>query len=218
MAAQREMSGEARARERIDALVAQLRRHDLLYYVEDRPEISDAAYDRLLRELRALEEAHPALVRPDSPTRRVGAPVRGAGFPPFAHRVPMLSIDNAMDEAEFRAFDERVRRLLQSDEPVAYAGEPKLDGAALELVYERGRLVVGATRGDGRTGEDVTPNVREVLTVPARLAGAAPERVSVRGEVVLPRQAFARLNRQRLARGEEPFVNPRNAAAGGRRP
>jgi DNA ligase (NAD+) len=205
---------DAQARKRIDQLVDELRRHDVLYYVEDRPEISDAEYDRMLRELRALEDAHPDLVRPDSPTRRVGAPARTAGFPPFAHRVPMLSIDNAMDEAEFRAFDERVRRMLQSDEPVAYAGELKLDGAALELVYEHGRLAVGATRGDGRVGEDVTANVREVRTIPERLAGSAPERVSVRGEVVLPRKAFARLNRLRLARGEEPFVNARNAASG----
>src|SRR5690606_32751521 len=156
----------------------------------------------------------PELRRPDSPTQRVGAPVRGTGFAPYVHRVPMLSIENAMDEAEFRAFDERVRRLLQTDEPVAYAGEPKLDGAALELVYEHGELAVAASRGDGRTGENVTANARHVLTIPPRLAGRAPERVSVRGEVVMPRTAFARLNRARLERGEEPFVNPRNAAAG----
>jgi DNA ligase (NAD+) len=199
---------------RIDRLVSQLRRHDVLYYVEDRPEISDAEYDRLLRELRDLEEAHPDLVRPDSPTRRVGVPVRGTGFPPFEHRVPMLSIDNAMDETEFRAFDERVRRLLQADEPIEYMGEPKLDGAALELVYEDGRLAVGATRGDGRIGEDVTANVREVRTIPERLDGGPEGRLSVRGEVVLPRKAFARLNRLREQRGQEPFVNPRNAAAG----
>jgi DNA ligase (NAD+) len=203
------------AQRRIDRLVTQLRRHDVLYYVEDRPELSDAAYDRLLRELRDLEEAHPDLVRPDSPTRQVGVSVRGSGFPPVTHRVPMLSIDNAMDEAEFRAFDERVRRLLQTDDPVEYAGEPKLDGAALELIYEDGRLVIGATRGDGRVGEDVTPNVRQVRTIPDRLAAdALPARVSVRGEVVLPRKAFARLNRLRGERGQEPFVNPRNAAAG----
>ncbi len=203
------------AQHRIDFLIEEIRRHDVLYYVEDRPEIPDAAYDRLLRELRALEEAHPGLVRPDSPTRRVGVSVRGSGFPPVAHRVPMLSIENAMDEAGFRAFDERVRRLLGSEGPVAYAGEPKLDGAAVELVYEDGRLAVGATRGDGRVGEDVTANLRHVRSIPERLAGSPPAgRVSVRGEVVLPRAAFARLNRQREERGQEPFVNPRNAAAG----
>jgi DNA ligase (NAD+) len=201
-------------RKRIDRLVAQIRRHDVLYYVEDRPEISDAEYDRLLRELRELEEEHPDLARPDSPTRQVGVSTRSSGFPPFAHRVPMLSIENAMGEEEFRAFDERVRRLLQADAPVEYAGEPKLDGAALELVYEGGALAVGATRGDGRVGEDVTANLRQVRTIPDRLAGPASARVSVRGEVVLPRKAFARLNRLRVERGEEPFVNPRNAAAG----
>jgi DNA ligase (NAD+) len=204
-----------RVRRRMDRLVAEIRRHDELYYLHDRPEISDAEYDRLLRELRELEAANPTLARADSPTRRVGAPARGSGFPPFPHQVPMLSIDNAMDEAEFRAFDERVRRLLQSDAPVEYAGELKLDGAALELVYEHGRLEVGATRGDGRVGENVTANVRHVSSIPDRLAGPAPAgRVSVRGEVVLPRRAFERLNRRRAERGEEPFVNPRNAAAG----
>ena len=213
---QSNQSGQKQSvQKRIDRLVSQLRRHDVLYYVEDRPEISDAEYDRLLRELCALEERHPELVRPDSPTRQVGVSARGSGFPAFPHRVPMLSIENAMGEDEFRAFDERVRRLLQTDAPVEYAGELKLDGAALELVYEAGALAVGATRGDGRVGEDVTSNVRQVRTIPDRLAGPAPPaRVSVRGEVVLPRKAFARLNRLRVERGEEPFVNPRNAAAG----
>jgi len=207
-------SDRAAAERRIARLVDEIRHHDLLYYLEDRPEIPDAEYDRRFRELEALEAAWPELRRPDSPTQRIGAPMRGSGFPAFEHRVPMLSIDNAMDEAEFRAFDERVRRLLQSDAPVEYVGEPKLDGAALELLYEDGALVVGATRGDGRRGEDVTANVRQVWTIPARLAGEAPQRVSVRGEVVLPRLAFQRLNRLRIERGEEPFVNPRNAAAG----
>jgi DNA ligase (NAD+) len=203
------------ARRRIDELVSEIRRHDVLYYLEDRPEISDADYDRLLRELRELESAHPDLRRPDSPTLRVGVPPRGTGFPPFEHHVPMLSIDNAMDEAEFRAFDDRIRRLLGAESPVEYAGELKLDGAALELVYEHGALAAGATRGDGRVGEDVTSNVRQVLTVPARLETKhPPARLSVRGEVVLPRLAFQRLNRRRTERGEEPFANPRNAAAG----
>ena len=208
--------------ERIEQLIAAIRHHDRLYFLEDRPEVSDAEYDRLFRELRALEDAHPDKIRPDSPTRRVGAAPDAVGsaespasFAPFVHRVPMLSIDNAMDETEFRAFDERVRRLLQTDDPVEYAGELKLDGAALELVYERGDLVAAATRGDGRTGEDVTGNIRHVSTIPARLASDdPPERASVRGEVVLPRRAFERLNRQRLERGQEAFVNPRNAAAG----
>jgi DNA ligase (NAD+) len=206
----------ADARRRMDRLVDELNRHCRLYYVEDRPEISDAEYDRLFRELRELEERHPRLVRPDSPTQRVGAPP-AEGFASVAHRVPMLSLDNAMGEAEMRAFDERVRRLLASDEPVAYAAEPKLDGASIELVYEDGRLAVGATRGDGRTGEDVTVNVKAVWSVPLELDTRrvrAPGRVSIRGEVILPIAAFERLNADRLARGEEPFANPRNAAAG----
>jgi DNA ligase (NAD+) len=213
-------SERAEAKRRIDALVAEIRHHDILYYVYDRPEISDAAYDRLLRELVALETSWPELIRPDSPTQRVGPdrvgiPATGASFAAVRHRVPLLSLENAMDEAEFRAFDERVRRLLGGGGPVEYMGELKLDGAAVELVYEEGGLVVGSTRGDGRTGEDITGNLREILTVPPRLATPhPPARVSVRGEVVLPRPAFRRLNRVREARGEEPFVNPRNAAAG----
>ena len=211
--AQRSRSQAAR---RIDALVAELNRHNRLYYVLDRPEISDAEYDRLLRELALLEAAWPDLARPDSPTRRVGAPP-AEGFRPAPHRVPMLSLDNAMDEAEFRAFDERVRRLLDVPGPVTYLGEPKLDGAAVELVYEDGQLVLGATRGDGRTGEDVTVNLRRVWSLPLVLdtsAHPARGRLSVRGEVILPLAAFERLNAERRARGDEPFANPRNAAAG----
>ena len=205
----------ASAERRIDWLISEIARHDSLYYLRDQPEISDAEYDRLRRELVQLETSWPDLVRPDSPTRRVGAPTTEAGFAPFEHRVPMLSLENAMDEAEFRAFDGRVRRLLGSESSVEYGGELKLDGAAVELVYENGRFAVGATRGDGRVGEDVTANLRFVLSIPPVLASAKPpRRASVRGEVVLPLRAFGRLNRLREARGEEPFVNPRNAAAG----
>lgn len=194
-------------------LAAELDRHDRLYYLDDRPELDDAAYDALRRELEALERAHPALAAADSPTQRIGAPP-AEGFPSVAHLAPMLSLENAMDEAEMRAFDERVRRLLDRD-AVRYVAEPKLDGASAELVYERGRLSVGSTRGDGRVGEDVTANLRRVLSLPLALRDPAPpERVSVRGEVILPLARFERLNREREARGEEPFVNPRNAAAG----
>ncbi len=206
----------AQARERIDFLVAEIGRHDRLYHLEDRPEISDAEYDRLLRELRALEEEHPELARPDSPTRRVGAPP-AEGFASVRHRLPMLSLDNAMDLAELVAFDERVRRLLETPGSLAYVGEPKLDGASLELVYEGGALAVGATRGDGRVGEDVTANLRRSPSIPLALRPGkrpVPELVSVRGEVVLPVARFERLNAARLERGEEPFANPRNAAAG----
>jgi len=195
----------------------QIVRHNRLYHQLDRPEITDAEYDALFRELQEIEAAHPELATPDSPTRRVGAPP-AEGFRPVAHRVPMLSLDNAMDEEEVRAFDARVRRMLgDEEEPVAYFAEPKLDGAGVELVYEKGQLVVGATRGDGRTGEDVTANLRHVWSIPFALGEEGPEppeRVSVRGEVLLPLAAFARLNAARGERGEEPFANPRNAAAG----
>jgi DNA ligase (NAD+) len=172
-------------------LAAEITRHDRLYYVEDDPEISDADYDRLLRELRTLEQAHPELRAPDSPTRRVGAPP-AEGFATAVHRVPMLSLDNAMDESEMRAFDERVRRALDRSGAVRWLGEPKLDGASLELVYEDGELAVAATRGDGRLGEDVTANVRQVPSVPLSIEGdAARGRVSVRGEVLLPLANFS---------------------------
>jgi DNA ligase (NAD+) len=198
------------------ALAGEIARHSRLYHAEDRPEISDAEYDALFRELQELERAHPDLADPESPTLRVGAPP-AEGFATVPHRVPMLSLDNAMNEAEMAAFDERVRRLLDREE-VRYLAEPKLDGAGVELVYEDGRLAVGATRGDGRVGEDVTANLKQVLSVPLALRGPAPAgRVSVRGEVIHPLAAFERLNRARTERGEEPFVNPRNAAAGGLR-
>jgi DNA ligase (NAD+) len=206
----------AAAKGRIDYLTDELNRHSRLYHVYDRPEISDAEYDRLMRELEALEVEWPDLKRPDSPTEHVGAPP-AEGFAPAPHRVPMLSLENAMDESEMRAFDERVRRILGSDVPVAYAGEPKLDGAGIELVYESGELVTGATRGDGRVGEDVTANLRLVLTIPRSLGDKGPKpprHVSVRGEVILPIAGFERLNQKRAKRGEEPFANPRNAAAG----
>ncbi|MDH3521560.1 MAG: NAD-dependent DNA ligase LigA, partial [Myxococcales bacterium] len=143
---------------RIGRLVEALNRHARLYYLEDAPEITDAEYDRLYQELVELEAAHPRLVRPDSPTRRVGAPP-AAGFAEVRHRVPMLSLDNAMDADALRAFDERVRRMLGTEEPLEFVVEPKLDGAGVELVYEDGALAVGATRGDGRVGEDVTANL-----------------------------------------------------------
>jgi DNA ligase (NAD+) len=203
------------ARQRIDFLVRELQRHDRLYHALDRPEISDAEYDRLLRELLELEAAHPELRRPDSPTQRVGA-APAEGFAPVPHAVAMLSLDNAMDEAELRVFDERVRRLLGRESAVAYLAEPKLDGASIELIYEDGVLAIGATRGDGRTGEDVTANLKLCPSLPLALAGPpkpAP-RVSVRGEIILPIAAFERLNARRLSQELEVFANPRNAAAG----
>jgi DNA ligase (NAD+) len=204
---------DAKAQRRIAWLSAELNRHLRLYHQEDAPEIPDADYDALFRELQDLEAAHPELVRPDSPTQRVGAPPV-EGFSEFVHRVPMLSLENAMSADELRAFDERVRRVLEREDPIDYVLEPKLDGASVELVYEDGALVAAATRGDGRVGEDVTANLRISPSVPLVLTGEAPGRVSVRGEVVLPTARFTRLNQRRVARELEPFANPRNAAAG----
>jgi DNA ligase (NAD+) len=185
--------------------------------MDDRPEIADHEYDELLRELQELEARYPELRRVDSPTQRVGAPA-AEGFETRPHRSPMLSLDNAMDAEEMRAFDERVRRMLgRPDELLETMGEPKLDGAAVELIYEDGHFATGLTRGDGQLGEDVSASLRHILTVPLVLdcpEGAVPPVASVRGEVVLPIAAFRRLNEARSERGEEPFANPRNAAAG----
>ena len=207
---------KADASQRIDALRDEIRHHNYRYHVLDDPEIPDAAYDRLMRELRDLEDAHPALVTDDSPTRRVGdEPV--AAFGTVTHRVPMLSLDNAFSEDELRDFHRRVLGRLEMEEGDAldYAAEPKLDGAAISLLYEKGVLVRGATRGDGTTGEDVTHNVRTIEAVPLRLLGAGyPDLLEVRGEVFMPRAGFEAYNEKARETGEKIFVNPRNAAAG----
>ena len=193
--------------------------HDHLYHVRDEPEITDADYDRLFAELASLETAHPELADPDSPTQRVGgAPVEG--FAEVVHEVPMLSLANAFDESGVADFDRRVRERLEvaEGEEVEYAAETKLDGIAVSLRYEGGRLAVAATRGDGTRGEDITANVRTIRSIPLRLAGDGyPEGLEVRGEVYLPLARFERLNEEQRARGEREFVNPRNAAAGGLR-
>jgi len=213
---------KAEARRRIAELAEQIREHDRRYFVEDRPTISDAAYDRLVRELRDLEEAFPDLVTPDSPTRRVGGGLRAA-FRKVPHAAPMLSLDSLMSEDEVREFDARVRKALGSDEglfaePVIYVAEPKFDGLSIELVYEDGVLVRGATRGDGETGEDVTENLRTIRAVPLRLRASADRptdgTLAVRGEALMLLPEFQALNARLIAAGEEPFANPRNAAAG----
>ncbi|HSN14364.1 MAG TPA: NAD-dependent DNA ligase LigA, partial [Anaeromyxobacteraceae bacterium] len=194
---------------------------DHAYYVLDAPLLSDAEYDRLMRELQALEAEHPALVTPDSPTQRVGG-APGEKFEKVAHREPMLSLANAYSDEELDEFDARVRKLLSLPEgaKVRYVVEPKLDGLAVELVYEDGSFRHGATRGDGVQGEDVTANLRTIgrtganRGVPARLAGEAPPRREVRGEVLLMKEHFEAMNRRILREGGEPFANPRNAAAG----
>ncbi len=200
------------AKTRIDELRSQIDRADHQYYVLDAPEISDAAYDALMRELAALEEQFPELAAPDSPTRRVGG--RPAErFAKVVHRLPMLSLANAFDDAQLADFDERVRRLL-GEKQVVYVCEPKLDGLAVELVYRDGRLHQGSTRGDGEIGEDVTANLRTVRAVPHQLADGAPAYLEVRGEVFMRKEDFAELNRRREEAGEPTFVNPRNSAAG----
>src|SRR3954470_10141136 len=198
---------------RLKELREAIRRHEERYYIHNDPEVSDEEFDRLLHELERLEAAYPDLVTGDSPTQRVaGRPIEG--FETVEHLVAMLSLDNAYNEEELRAFDERVRKGAGTgDAPVAYVAELKIDGLSIALTYEDGRLVRGATRGDGARGEDVTANVRTIRAIPLRLRGAAANRLEVRGEVYLPRAAFLRMNRDREALGESPFANPRNAAA-----
>jgi DNA ligase (NAD+) len=203
-------------RTRIEELRREIRHHNHRYHVLDAPEISDAQYDRLFRELQDLEQQHPELVTPDSPTQRVGAAPLDA-FEEVRHRVPMLSLGNAFDEEELRAFDERVKRYLgrPAEETVNYLADLKVDGLAVSLTYERGVFVRGATRGDGYTGEDITQNLRTVRSIPLRmLTDDPPDLIEVRGEVYLDRREFARINRDREEEGLSLFANPRNAAAG----
>ncbi|HSM09016.1 MAG TPA: NAD-dependent DNA ligase LigA [Gemmatimonadota bacterium] len=206
---------EKAARDRVEALRAQIHRHDRAYYLEDHPVVSDAEYDRLFAELRELEEAHPDLVTPDSPTQRVGGePLEK--FETVEHEAPMLSLDSSQDEEALRRFDERIRDFL-GEEQIAYVVEPKLDGLSIELVYEDGAFLRAATRGDGVRGEDVTANVRTIRSLPLRLrrdGPAVPDRLALRGEVVIPTAAFAELNERLINEGKEPFANPRNSAAG----
>jgi len=206
------------ARARVAKLSSELRRHDALYYHDDDPELTDADYDALRRELIALEIEYPSLLALDSPTQRVGA-VPAEGFETATHRSPMLSLDNAMNEDEMRGFEARIAKLLVFPEgqprAIDFVAEPKLDGSGIELIYENGRLIQGLTRGDGQTGEDVTVNLRHVPTIPDALRADPPPRIaSVRGEIVLPLAAFESLNASRLERDLKPFENPRNAAAG----
>ena len=192
--------------------------HDFAYYVLADPSVPDAEYDRLMRRLEALEEAHPELIAADSPTQRIGA-APAEEFGSVRHGAPMLSLGNAFDESELMDFDRRVRERLETGESktddIEYVAEPKLDGAAVNLRYERGVLVLAATRGDGHTGEDITRNARTIRAIPLRLRGKRiPGVLEVRGEVFMPKEGFAEYNRLALERGGKSFVNPRNAAAG----
>ena len=203
---------DPRVLERVGKLRDDLHRHNRLYYVLDQPEIGDAEYDELMRELRQLEEQYPDLVTPDSPTQRVGAePAKE--FAEVQHPVPLLSLSNAFDDAELMAWHRRAAGLLERDD-FEMVCELKYDGLAVALTYEEGLLVRGATRGNGAVGEDVTLNLRTVRSLPLRVAGKGPDRFEVRGEVLFPKSAFQRFNEERIAKGLAPYANPRNTAAG----
>jgi DNA ligase (NAD+) len=194
-------------------LRARIRHHEERYYVLSDPEISDAEFDALLKQLEALEAEHPELITPDSPTQRVsGRPIEG--FETVRHATPMLSLDNAYNEEEAREFDARLKRALGITHDLPYVAELKIDGLSMALTYDHHDLVRGATRGDGTQGEDVTPNVRAIRSIPLRLKDGPTHRIEVRGEVFFPRRAFEKMNREREEQEEPPFANPRNAAAG----
>ena len=210
------MTASAATLKKVESLRSQIRHHNYRYHVLDEPEVPDAEYDRLVRELQDLENKHPELVTADSPTQRVGAePIKAFGT--VQHILPMLSLDNAFSEDELNDFHRRVteRLELEIDANLNYAAEPKLDGAAVSLLYEKGQLMRGATRGDGTTGEDITHNVRTIDAVPLKLLNKGfPTTLEVRGEVFMPRDGFRAYNERALKKGEKTFVNPRNAAAG----
>lgn len=204
------------ARIKHQTLSAEINEHNHRYYISDDPTISDAAYDALMRDLLELEREFPVLVTPESPTQRVGATPQTT-FEPVQHAQPMLSLDNAFDEGELREFDDRVRRLLGARASIGYVAEPKLDGLAVELVYENGIFRVGSTRGDGIQGENISANLRTIHSIPLKLLDkkrSAPSRLDVRGEVILKIDDFKLLNEQREREGDPLFANPRNAAAG----
>jgi len=209
----------SQAKSRHDDLAAQLRHHDHLYYVQSKPEITDRDYDRLYRELVDLETQFPELITPDSPTQRVSeSPIKA--FKPVQHRVSMLSLDNTYSQDEVRQFVARVQRIVPN-EKLEWTVEPKVDGLAVNLTYENGKLVVGATRGDGTTGDDITSNLKTIRSIPLKFSqkrdashSAIPQLIEVRGEVYMSKKGFEKLNAEREAAGEEPFQNPRNSAAG----
>ncbi|MDE3109576.1 MAG: NAD-dependent DNA ligase LigA, partial [Acidobacteriota bacterium] len=217
MASTKSSPSNAIAKE-MERLRENIRHHEYLYFVEDNPEISDAQFDRLVNRLKELEAQHPEAVTPDSPTQRAGGAPR-AGFQEVRHRTPMISLDNAFSVEALRDFDRRVRETT-GREKVDYVAEHKFDGLSMSLIYEAGRLVRGVTRGDGITGEDVTPNARTIRTIPLTIDPALLKKAGVqgefevRGEAIMTRQAFLEMNRQQEEQGGKIFANPRNAAAG----
>jgi DNA ligase (NAD+) len=205
---------EAEAAEELAALAAEIARHDRAYYEHDAPLVSDAEYDALRRRNATIEARFPQLIRPDSPSSRIGAAPASA-FAKVRHRVPMLSLDNGFDAADFAEFCKRARRFLGlKDAELQFVAEPKIDGLSISLTYENGRFVQGATRGDGMEGEDVTANLLTMRSVPQRLRGRAPALIEIRGEVFIEKPDFLKLNEQQAARGDKVFANPRNSAAG----
>jgi len=202
---------------RIEFLREEINRNNYLYYILDAPEISDAEYDRLMRELEKLEKDFPEFVTSDSPTQRVGAPPLEE-FGTFKHNIPMISLQNAFSDDEALEFDAKVKRVLHTTHDIEYVAEPKIDGLAIELIYDKGVFIAGSTRGDGETGENVTQNLRTVKSIPLKLikpaSGSIPERLEVRGEVYMRLDDFNKLNKRREEAGEALFANPRNASAG----
>ncbi len=203
-----------KVKRRIEELRELIRYHDWRYYVLSDPEISDKEYDDLMRELKELEEKYPQFISPDSPTQRVSGAVL-EGFPTVKHKVKMLSLDNTYSIDELKEWEEKIKRMLKRDVKLDYTAELKIDGVSCALIYEEGRLTLGATRGDGETGEDITPNIRTISTVPLKLLGKdVPRAIEVRGEIYMEKEDFKRLNEERKRRGESLFANPRNAASG----
>jgi DNA ligase (NAD+) len=212
------MNEKETVKKELSALREKINYHNYRYYILDDPEVSDAEYDRLYQRLLHLENKYPELVVPESPTQRVGAPVEG-GFKTVRHSVPMLSLENGFSDKEIKAFDERIKRFLSYSNNITYTVEPKLDGLAVELIYENSILTTSATRGDGYIGEDITSNTKTIRSIPLRLlppkdGQKIPEHIEVRGEIYMEKRAFQELNKKRAKQGEAPFANPRNAAAG----
>jgi DNA ligase (NAD+) len=213
MCAQKSSAPPRKAAQRVAELAELLERYNYRYHALDDPEVPDAEYDKLMLELRGIEEQFPSLVTPHSPTQRVGASPSSA-FGSVKHRIAMLSLDNAFSEDDIRDFDRRIHERLNDPKPIRYSAEPKLDGLAISARYESGVFVLGATRGDGETGEDITQNLRTIKALPLKLRGAPPPVLEVRGEVFMPLAGFKKFNEAAVERGEKSLVNPRNAAAG----